>query len=144
MRNCSLDLESSCFQPDDTAECESLLHLLGKEPSDICKRSWLEHGGRNAIFPLRSAACNTLEIWGKFALRDVLFSFRLNDALDSLLAAFQQFHIGVSLLNSTTDSFLAFLRRLLYILHGALSPQVVKYRLFISTLCSSGSELCVS
>lgn len=32
----------------------------------------------------------------------------------------------------------------LYILRGAFSPQVVKYRLFISTLCSSGSELCVS
>lgn len=31
-----------------------------------------------------------------------------------------------------------------YVLHSAFSSQVVKYRLFISTLCSSGSELCVS
>lgn len=31
----------------------------------------------------------------------------------------------------------------LYILHGVFPPQVVKYRHFISTLCSSGSELCV-
>lgn len=32
----------------------------------------------------------------------------------------------------------------LYILHGAFSPQVVRYRLFISARCSSGSERCVS
>lgn len=56
-------------------------------------------------------SCSTIQIWEKFGLWDVLFSFMLNDALDSLLAAFQHFHIGVSLLTSRTDSFLAFLCR---------------------------------
>lgn len=86
-------------------------------------------------------SCSTIQIWEKFGLWDVLFSFMLNDALDSLLAAFQHFHIGVSLLNRQLSGISL---QSLYILHGAILPQVVKYRLFISTLCSSGSELCVS
>lgn len=93
----------------DAAERE-FISPVGKEPSVICKCSWLEHGGRNVIFPLRSAVCSTIQIWEKFGLWDILFLFMLNDALDSLLAAFQHFHI-VSLLHSRTDSFLAFLWR---------------------------------
>lgn len=128
----------------DAAERESLFHLLGKEPSDICKCSWLEHGGRNVIFPLRSAVCSTIQIWEKFGLWDMLFSFMLNDALDSLLAAFQRFHIGVSLLNSRTDSFLACLCRVCISSAAPFHRRLSDIASLSLRACSSGSELCVS